>query len=217
MAKITEGNSKLLSDLMKRFPVSVTKAGNIRTCPVRLCFPKVWEPSRMEEGSKLLYSASILFPRDADLSVMVSELTDAANKKFGNGWKAKCMGKVIGNPKGSTITFPFRDGEEREQFGGYEAGSYFVNVTSESRPGVVDAQTRPITDRDDIYAGVWALVTLRPFAYDAKAKKGVSLGLQNIMKLADAEPLGGVKPKAEDEFEVIDGLDEDEMSLDAIM
>lgn len=220
MAKLLDENTELLHNLMKRFPVVVTKTGNIRTCPVRLCFPKVFEPSRMEDNAKLLYSASLIFPTGADLSVMIKALSEAADKKFGNNWRAKCCGKVIGKGN-STITFPFRDGEERAQFGGYEAGGWFINVTSEARPGIVDTRTQTITDREEIYPGVWALVTLRPFAYDAKAKKGVSFGLQNIMKLADGTPLGGVKPKAEEEFEVVEGIEgldgDDEMGIDAIL
>ena len=59
----------------------------------------------------------------------------------------------------------------------------------------------------DVYAGVWALVTVRPFASDYGTKR-VSLGLQNVMILAADERLGGGGARAEDDFEPIDGLDD---------
>ena len=38
---------------------------------------------------------------------------------------------------------------------------------------------------------MWVMATLRAFAFDAKMKKGVSFGLQSIMKIADDVELGG--------------------------
>jgi len=42
-----------------------------------------------------------------------------------------------------------------------------------------------------IVSGAWYFFVLRPFVFDAGLKKGVSFGLQGVMKIADDRAFGG--------------------------
>lgn len=191
-----------VKSLLARFPcVKIESTGNIKTCPVRLSFPNIFKPGKaMEEGKEPKFGATLLFPRGADISLLRKAAEATAAEKFGADWKSR------------RLTFPFRDQGEK-QFAGYEPGCVFLNATSTKRPGVVNRDGTLLTDADALYAGVWALVTLRPFAYDNKLKKGVSFGLQNVQKLCEGERLSGGYSDPAKDFGPIDGLDD----LDALL
>lgn len=168
---------------------------------MRLSFPNIFRPGKaMEEGKEPKYGVTLLFPRGADVSLLRREAEAAAAEKFGADWKSR------------RLTFPFRDQSEK-QFAGFEAGCLFLNATSTRRPGVVDRAGAQLTDPDTLYPGVWALVTLRPFAYDSKLKKGVAFGLQNVQKFAEGERLSGGSSDPTKDFGPIDGLDDIDVLL----
>ena len=103
--------------------------------------------------------------------------------------------------KENQISNGFRDQGEKT-FEGYVAGAKFINATSNTKPGLVDAQNNDIINEADFYPGCYARATVRPFWYDTAGNKGVAFGLQNIQKLADGEPLGG-RVSASKEFEPV--------------
>ena len=55
----------------------------------------------------------------------------------------------------------------------------------------VDARLAPIVDPNKVYPGVWAICTIRSFAYDKGVNRGVSFGLQAVMIVADDTNIGG--------------------------
>jgi hypothetical protein len=96
---------------------------------------------------------------------------------------------------------PFRDGAEKEDLEGYGPDVVFATASSETRPGVVDQQVRPLTAADNaIYAGCYAQAYVRPFAYDRAGNRGVSIGLGNVQKVRDGEPFSGNR-RPEDDFQ----------------
>lgn len=191
-----------IKTLLGRFPcLKIEATGNIRTCPVRLSFPNIFKPGKaMEEGKEPKYGVTLLFPRGANIALLRSAAEATAAEKFGNDWKSR------------RLTFPFRDQGEKS-FAGYEAGCVFLNATSTKRPGVINRDGSQLSDPEALYPGVWALVTLRPFAYDSKLKKGISFGLQNVQKLCDGERLSGGYSDPSKDFGPIDGLDD----IDALL
>lgn len=174
-----------LALLMKQYPVAKLATGNIRTCPVRLSFPSLFEKTSFE-GSEPKYSTVLLFPKGADLSILKTEAGTL----------------VKANSKGGAVHNPFRNQGEK-QLAGYEDGAIFMTVSTTQRPGVLGIDGKPVLDQEDVYPGVWALVTIRPFWFDAKVKKGVSFGLQNVRLIANDEPFSGGAP-ADEEFADID-------------
>lgn len=86
------------------------------------------------------------------------------------------------------------------------AGHYFMNVSSKTKPGVVDSQVQPILDSTEVYSGCYGRVSINFYPYDTAGNRGIGAGLNNVQKLADGESLGG-KSRAEDDFEVEDDED----------
>jgi hypothetical protein len=212
--------AEIKAALAKHQPRKHEKTGNIIVL-ARLSFPNLFHPTKPKDApadQKAKYNTALLLPKGTDVRLLVQTCIERANGFFGErGWFADLpSGKRAGTPpeKGLKtqpvkLTFPFRDGADQVQFGGFEEGTWYFNTTSDKRPGVVDRRGNPISeDSDEIYAGAWVLVSLRDFAYDVGVKKGVSLGLQNVQKFRDDEPLAG-RSRAEDEFEQLDGEEDD--------
>lgn len=171
-------------------------SGRIKTPVARASFVHVFRPQKPMEGASdptPKYSIVLLFPAEADLTLLKTMATDVTVENWG-GDKAKWP---------STLRSPFRDQGEKT-FAGYVAGSKYVTLSSKEKPGLVNAQGMPIDDETMFYSGCWCQVSVNAFAYPKKGAKGfgnygVSFGLGNIQKIYDDEPLSG-RPKAESEF-----------------
>lgn len=147
----------------------------------RVSFANVFRPGKpMKEGEAPKYGVTMLFEKDADLSLLRQAAHQAAVEDWGADQKEW--------PK--NLRSPFRDQGEKD-FAGYVAGNKFVNATSQQRPGLVDEQVRPIIEESKFYSGCYAIAEVRAFTYDKRGNRGVAFGLQNIQKVADGEPLGG--------------------------
>lgn len=195
----------ILANLMKRFPMKKLPNGNIRTCPVRLSFTYLAEPREPENPkAKPKYSALLLFPKGADISVLVEDCKAAAVEAHG----AEAL-KLV---QAGKIKWPIKDQgkmtrEDGELWDGCEDGAKAVEAKTERRPGTVDAQAQAC-DPAKLYSGCWALVTIHTFAGShEKGGKYVSIGLNNLQFLADDERFGGGAQVTDpsEEFAPIDG------------
>lgn len=196
-----------IARLLKLSPAQKLATGNIRTCPVRLSYPNLFTAKAQtgDDGKpgRKVYSVALLFPKGADLTLLREAQAAVALDRFGPAWAKR------------NLHSPFRDqGERADNDGnlpnGYVAGAIFMNVSAnEDYPPGIRLNNMNPAKPSDIYAGCWAIVTLKAYAFDNPKKKGVSFGLQNVMKLCDDERLGGGGVAAADkEFEPIDGLDD---------
>lgn len=105
---------------------------------------------------------------------------------------------------------PLRDGDTDKDDDEVYAGHFYVNAKSNTRPGIVDKNRTPIVDEDDIYSGVWAIMSVTFYAYDVNGNRGVACGLNNIMKYKDDERLGG-RASAESDFADLDMEDDEDL------
>ena len=174
------------------------------TTPVfRVRFASVFNPRSMEndDGSKGTekYGLTMIFDEDADLSKMKKLAKAAAKQKWGDKLSGKRM--------------PFRDGEEKEDHDGFEAGMTFCSASTQYRPGIVDRGREPIIEQSEFYDGCYARATVHCFTYEVKGNKGVSFGLNNIQKVRDGEILSG-NNAADDFDEIDDDYDDDDEFLD---
>lgn len=177
---------------------------NVKTPEFRVSYPNVFKARKNDLNGKDEYSVVALFPKDADMSALKAACEAACEKKWGTE-KAKWP---------ANLRSPFRDQADRakkdEQTGkmvlpaGYESGAKYLNLKSERMPGLVDKKVQPITDQGEFYAGCYAVASLQAYAYDQKGNRGVSFGLQNIMKTKEGEPFGN-RVKAEDDFAPLAG------------
>ena len=73
-------------------------------------------------------------------------------------------------------------------------------------PQIVDKYVKPILDRNEVYSGCYARVSLNFYAFNSNGNKGVACGLGNIQKIRDGESLGG-RSSAVDDFTTVDDDD----------
>jgi len=172
--------------------------------PVRLSYLHVWEPASIEEGQDKKYSASLIIPKSD--KAIIKQITDAVEAAKQQGKASKFGGKIPANLK-----LPLRDGDnERPEDEAY-AGSYFLNASAKTKPGIVDKNRQPILAQDEVYSGCFGYVSITFYPFDKAGNKGVAVGLNHIMKVKDGEPLGG-RSTAENDFANVEiGNDDDLM------
>lgn len=169
--------------------------------PVRFSYANVFEPKSIN-GSDPKYSVSIIIPKkNTEAIKAIEKVIEEAEKdgiqKFGSKFTS-----------GSNFKTPLRDGDlDRPDDEAY-ADSYFINANSKGRPGIVDRKLNPIHEQTEFYSGCYGRVSINIFPYSAAGNKGLAAGLNNIQKTEDGESLGG-KARAEDDFEVLDGDEDD--------
>ena len=168
------------------------------TGKVRLSYAHVWEPVSIND-SKPKYSVSLVIPKsDKETVKKINAAVDAAIEEG----IAKFGGK---KPNKAALKLPLRDGDTERDDEVYK-DSFFVNANSTTAPQIVDRAVNPILDRDEVYSGCYARVSINFYAYNTNGNKGVACGLGNIQKIADGEPLGG-RSNAKDDFGSLDDDD----------
>ncbi len=171
------------------------------TGKVRLSYVHVFEPSAIEEGQEKKYSTAILIPKSDKETLKKIKAAVEAAKTAG---LAKFGGKIPANLK-----TPLRDGDEEREDQPEYAGHYFLNASSKTKPGVVDANVQPILDSTEVYSGCYGRVSINFYAFNTAGNKGIACGLNNVQKLADGDYLGG-RSRAEDDFDAVDDSDDDD-------
>jgi len=169
--------------------------------PCRLSYTHVfakYNPGGDNEDGK--YMTNVLIPKEEKETVKALQTAIETAKKAG------VVGKW-GGKEPKKLDMPLRDGDEKDD--DVYSGHFFVNAKSGTRPGVVDRKKVPIVDEEEVYSGVWAIVSVSFFAYDKSGNKGVACGLNNIMKFKDDEHLGG-RVSAEADFADIDDEEDDD-------
>lgn len=167
----------------------------------RLSYVHVWEPTSINGGPER-YSVSVLIPKsDKKTLDAISKAIDVAIEEG--------IGRFGGKkPNKNAIKLPLRDGDVERDDEAYK-GHYFINANSKTAPQIVDKDVNPILDKDEVYSGCYARVSLSFYAFNSNGNKGVACGLGNIQKIKDGEPLGG-RTTASDDF----SSDEDDDFLD---
>ena len=149
----------------------------------RLSYFHGWEPVSINSSPER-YSVSVLIPKDD--TETVNAINNAVNTAIEEG-----IGKFGGKkPNKASLKLPLRDGDTERNDEAY-AGHWFINANSRTAPQIVDKAVKPILDRDEVYSGCYARVSLNFYAFNSNGNKGIACGLGNIQKIKDGEPLGG--------------------------
>ena len=168
------------------------------TGKVRLSYAHVWEPVSIND-SKPKYSVSLVIPKsDKETIKAINAAVDAAIEEG----IAKFGGK---KPNKAALKLPLRDGDTERDDEVYK-NCFFVNANSTTAPQIVDRSVQPILDREEVYSGCYARVSINFYAYNTNGNKGIACGLGNIQKIADGEPLGG-RTTAKDDFSSLEEED----------
>jgi len=179
-------------------------ANSIVTGEVRLSYCYLFEPRKDKEGNPDKYSVTILIPKTDKATV--KKIKDAIEVA-----KTEGKGKAWGGKIPPNLKISLHDGDtERDTDESPEyIGHYYMAVSSQEKPGLVDRQAQPLLDRSEIYSGCYARVQITPFAYNSDGSKGVTFFLNHVQKTRDGERLDG-RSKPEDVFEALDELEDED-------
>ena len=162
------------------------------TGKVRFSYCHVFEPAAISEGQEPKYSISIIIPKSD--KVTLDKINKAIEEAKQEG-KTKFGGKIPG-----VLKLPLRDGDvERPDDEAY-ANNYFLNASSSVQPGIVDENRDEIMIKTEFYSGCYGRASINFYAFNTSGNKGIAVGLNNLQKLEDGEPLGGVRASAQDDF-----------------
>ena len=174
-------------------------ATKVITGKCRASFVHIFEPQSIN-GSEPKFSCSLIIPKSD--TETIGKIREAIEEAKQNG-VFKWGGKIPPNLK-----LPLRDGDiDRPDDPAY-ADSYFINASSQEKPGIVDRKRVPITDPLAVYSGCYIRASINFYPFNTNGSRGVAAGLANIQFWADGEPLNG-RVRAEDEFDTLDEEDDD--------
>lgn len=169
-----------------------TTPTKIVTGKVRFCYVHVFEPSAMTEEDTPKYSVCILIPKSDKATIEKIEKAIEAAKTAGKSILADKNGKVP-----AMLKTPLRDGDLERPDDPAFADCFFLNASSNRKPGVVDADLNPIMSTDEFYSGCYGRASINFYAYKVQSK-GIAAGLNNLQKLSDGESLTGGSSAEED-------------------
>lgn len=182
-----------------------TQTTKVITGKVRFSYVNIFKSRSFQDGQEGKFSICLLIPKkDKGTLAKVRAAIEAATKQ---GVADKWGGK-----KPAKLKLPLRDGdEERADEAEEYKDMYFLNCNSVQKPGIIDMYKNEVLDPTEVYSGCWGRASINFFPFDTKGNKGVGVGLNNVQKLGDGEPLGGARAAAEDDFD--DDFDDDEDML----
>ena len=177
-----------MTDKKDEFDKIITPVG-------RLSFPSVFEATCAPNSTNAKWSTVFLIPKTTNIQEIKDLLKRAVAKKYPDG-------NIPKNSDGTPFVTPIKDGNDKT-YEGYADHYFFTASTKNRAPGVVDETKKPIMDRNEIYAGCYAVLQINAYCWEYMGKYGVSIGLQHVMKWKDGEPLSGGS-SAEDAFSDLD-------------
>ena len=151
------------------------KSKQVVTPEGRLLFPALFEPKAFENSTVEKYSCVLAFDADADLSLLINEVREAA--------------KAAGLDKGARN--PLCKGDDKvAEWGDAFAGKTYIRIATQFKPFVCDRNKQEIIDPSKVYSGCYARAVVHAYPYNKVGNKGVSFGLDSIQITRDGERLG---------------------------
>lgn len=165
-----------------------TNGRGVRTGEVKLSFPRLFELDPTAEFNKDKYSTSIIITEEEKefLEKVVVKNTYYDAIKTYQKWGGA-------QPKNFQMpTFKLLSLEEKEMFYPASQGTYYSLIAkTNERPQLVDLQTKPLQDKNELYSGVIVRLSLSAYPWAYGGKTGVSFSLGVVQKLADGQRIGG--------------------------
>lgn len=156
------------------------------------------KPRAIEEGKEAKYSINcVLKKKDPETIKLIKKLEAAFNASM-----IATFGKAI--PFTSCKHYPIRDGDKPNEDGDVDdltKGCWVIYASSKFKPGVIDQRGQKLFSEEDLYSGAIYRAALTTWAWKhATGGKGVSINLDNVMKMKDGTRIGGGRA-AEADFE----------------
>lgn len=182
--------------------ITKVKIGKVRASYVSVFYAKG------VEGAEPKYSTSLIIPKEN--KALVAQIEQAIKNAFNYGKTT-----LGANAKLEKIKTPLRDGDEERPDDEAYKNAYFINASCKTKPGVsvfkgtkiVDGKKQNIIEaldnEEEMYSGCYVYASVNFYAYNTSGNKGIAAGLNNLLKVADGEPLGG-RISAEADFSDMD-------------
>lgn len=156
----------------------------------RLNYPYVFKPREEEDDKDARYTIDFL------ISKKNREGVDALKKAI---WEAIVANKEFLKLKGplrdiddlpESFNYPLKNGDRKNNAGEEYEGCYYITPWSKDKPGVVGPNPKQeIRDSNELYSGCYIRISISIGVFDFKGKRGLSIFLNNIQKLAEGERL----------------------------
>ena len=180
-----------------------TQPTKVITGKVRFSYVNIFKSRSFQPGQDEKFSICLLIPKKDKKTTQ--DIKNAINAAIKQGVSEKWSGK-----KPANLKLPLRDGDdERADEAEEYTGMFFLNANSSQKPGIIDMYKNEILDPSEVYSGCWGRASINFFPFNSNGNKGVGVGLNNIQKLGDDEPLGGARAAAEEDF--ADDYEEDDL------
>lgn len=174
----------------------------------RMNFVHVFAPDSFDDKSEPKYSVVLSFPKTnkelyKKIQAAIDECAEKAKTQYGGTL-----------PKKFSIV-EIQDGADWDEKFNLE-DSFIIKASSSYKPEVVKkakvmgkVQLVPITDEEEFYSGCYGYASVSFYKYDTGVSKGITCGLNSLLKSKDGDKLGGGSGSAEADFAgVIDDVDE---------
>lgn len=187
-----------------------TEYKQITTCKGRLSFVNIFEP-RTNDNGRVIYDTAFIIPKpetitddpeyQAEVEKFLGQIKELVKEEAFRffGGEDKIPGDFI---------HPLKSGDDgaKKNYDGYGPDVYCFNASTGEKfaPAVVgtarDGAGQLVRlEQKDVYSGCYGRLVISAFGYDNK-KKGVSLNLHAVQKLADGDPLGGSRVNVDEAF-----------------
>lgn len=165
---------------------------------VRLAFPELFVAKQFQSKGDFKYSATFLIPKTN--KTLISQIEEAIKTVATEKWGAKAD-KILERARPIPNNFNFRDGDERDDYEGFE-GCMYLRASNKSRPLVIDVDKSPLAEQDGRpYSGCFVNANVSFFAYDNEFGKGISASLGGVQFFKDGDAFTGGGVSSVDDFE----------------
>lgn len=108
-----------------------------------------------------------------------------------------------GLPENRLKHFPIRDGDDMEQENFHD--HWCIRASTKFKPQAVDRKGNDLLGEDELYSGAWYRASISAWGWiNKKGGKGVSIGLNSVLKVKDDKRFGGGSNAKDDMAEFID-------------
>lgn len=166
---------------------------------VRISFPNLFRASAFSPDQQAKFSAMFIVPKDHP---QYKELQDELKKVKEEKW---------GKDKVSGLKLCVHDGSEKEEYDGLDDTVVYFNANNTVRPTVIDKDKSPLVEEDGRpYAGCYVNAIVDFWPQDNQYGKRVNASLRGVQFYAEGEAFGGGRAADVDDFDAIEGGEEDD-------
>lgn len=193
------------------------KKTKIVTPEFRGSYVTLVKPRAIEEGKEPKYSMNIVLKKkDPETIKFIKRLEAAFQAEM-----IETLGKAL--PFAACKHYPIRDGNKPNEDGEVSEitkGCWVITASNKFKPGCIDKNGNKLISEDELYSGAFYRASVSAWAWKhATGGKGVSVNLDNVMKIKDGDRFGGGSSAEADFEEYIDsdGSDEDDDEDDPML